>query len=165
MPEDDILGPGTGSPWGPQGPLPWGAPWGPFGADLPPQGATWAPRALYGADLLPTGATWAPLGPLWAGIPPNSLHMDPLGPYGAVFSKPCCSVCYIASQGRFLFPQKTTYGPEMAFQGPPWWPKGAHGGPLGHHGAELPSPPGLLPVLRKHVQILAFSEFLGSANG
>ena len=51
----------------------------PYGAELPPQGATWAPWAPYGPDLLPTGATWAPLGPLWAGIAPKRLHMGPRG--------------------------------------------------------------------------------------
>ena len=72
-----------------------------------PQGATWAP---YGAELLPTGASWAPLGPLWAGIPSSSLHMAPLGPYRAVFSKPCCSVCCVASQGLFFPPENHFFG-------------------------------------------------------
>ena len=88
-------------------------------------------------------APHGPLGPLMAGIPPNSLHMGPLGPYGvvfskpccsvcciasqgrfsprkpllAIFSKPCCSVCYIASQGRFCFPQKTRFLDFQASQG------------------------------------------------
>ena len=71
---------------------PHGPPWAPYGAELPPQGTTWAPGAPmgrncpqkaphgppwapYGAELPPEGVTWAPLGPLWAGIPPKSLHM------------------------------------------------------------------------------------------
>ena len=53
---------------GPQGPI---GPLGPFGAEMPPQGATWAPRAPYGAELPPKGATWAPLGPYWLDLPPS----------------------------------------------------------------------------------------------
>ena len=48
----------TNPPRGGQGPI--GPLWGSFGADLFPQGSTWAVWAPFVAELSPTGSTWAP---------------------------------------------------------------------------------------------------------
>ena len=86
-------------PWGPGGPQGPIGPLGPFGAEMPPQGATWAPRAPYGAEMPPKGATWAPLGPYWLDLPPS--------PPGQLQR---------SSQGRFFPSRKrlfSFFGPKM----------------------------------------------------
>ena len=67
------------------------------------------PQGPFGADLLPKGATWAPLGPLWAGIAPKRRYMGPLGPYGADLAPSPPGQLLRSSQGRFFPARKRLF--------------------------------------------------------